>query len=184
MAPTSRNHAIARVSQHSRAPSRISLLFVWMFLMTNPGAADASNLVDRNPFMTPQQESQKKAEPTPQPQRSPPPLSLRGIMKIGETWEFSIHHKKKNQSNWVKLKDENAAYYVSAYDQEQKTITLKMSGQTVRLSLQKPDLSPKRIQAQVQRERNSSREKKTENSSSPNSKKSKVPRRRRIIKIN
>lgn len=142
--------------------------------------ADAS--LTRSPFLPPDYE---RREVRPERVRQEPPreirqLELRGIMKWGGKWRFSLYDPRKNKGSWVGLQDKEAEYYVVGFDPDTRVIALQEGGQVHRISLKSPDNKPVEIavRPKPQPENTAANETDAESSSE---RENKPPVRRRYI---
>lgn len=110
-------------------------------------AQDMLDLSKHNPFLPPGY----KAQPEQPQQPTQPPvnmraLELRGIMKWGGQWQFNIFDGAKKKSAWITLGDTHAPFNIVAFDETERTITLRDASQTHRIALKKPSATPVKVE--------------------------------------
>lgn len=95
-----------------------------------------SKLSEKSPFLPPGAKETKKPEPTVQPQG---PISreieFKGVVKIGDVFQFSIFNKKDQKSYWIKEDEREGGISVSNYDAGSNSIIVLMNGRSERVTL-------------------------------------------------
>jgi len=102
-------------------------------------------LAEKSPFLPPGygQEESKTDEPVVQPQG---PISreveFRGIVQIGDVYQFSIYNKKDQKGYWLKQNEGEDGISVNSFDENASTIVVMMNGRSERLTLMSATESP------------------------------------------
>lgn len=84
------------------------------------------------------------ALPISQANAAPPSerFELNGMTHLGDTWGFSVKDLENNSSFWIELHQTLGDIHASAYDTEEKVLTLLISGNPVSLARSKSDDKP------------------------------------------
>ena len=97
-----------------------------------------SKLSEKSPFLPPGygEEALKPTKPVVQPQGPiSRELEFRGIVQIGDVYQFSIFNKKKQKSYWLKENEREDGISVNNFNANASTIVVLMNGRSERLAL-------------------------------------------------
>jgi hypothetical protein len=97
----------------------------------------SANIETQNPFLPPNY-GVKPTTPAPPTVSNGPlarELELRGIIKIGDRFQFSIFSKKGNTSYWITENQNEAGLYVRDFDASDNSVLVTQNGRTERISL-------------------------------------------------
>lgn len=125
--------------RHPRFPLRRTpaLAGVLVFGSVAPLPAQSLDaLVERSPFAPPAA-SQPEAAPATGPQGpAGQRFTFRGVVRIGEAWQFSLFDREEARSQWVGLDETIGPYRIVEYEVESRRLTLASGGDTETLSLE------------------------------------------------
>ena len=97
--------------------------------------ASVDELINNSPFAGPGIQAAAA-------QATPGSIELRGIIRTGETWEFSIYDPSRKYSAWVKLGQIGDDFVVKNYDPDHDSATVEYQGRTLKLSLPEAKIAP------------------------------------------
>jgi len=158
-------------------------------LLIAPALAQTSSLSEKSPFL-PRGYGEKEPEPVQPPvvQNNGPisqTIEVRGVMKWGNRFQFSVFNKKENKSYWID--EDETVEQISArdYDPDSQSLTISMNGRSERLSLMDASESPLPVASSTaasgNRQPNLPANLSRENSGSSDNNRKVVPRRRVIL---
>ncbi|MDR2844603.1 MAG: hypothetical protein LBV28_00730 [Puniceicoccales bacterium] len=75
------------------------------------------------------------------------PLEIRGFVGSGENLEVSITNPQTRECHWIKVRDENAKWYIDRADPIARTAVVRMDGILINLEIVKPTETPLPITA-------------------------------------
>ncbi len=93
-----------------------------------------SNLLEHSPFLPPGAAAGAGQEAS--------SLELRGIVKDGPTYEFSLYDSARRQSTWVGLNEPGHDFLVKAFDPALDAITVEQHGRAFKLVLKDARITP------------------------------------------
>ncbi|MDR2982650.1 MAG: hypothetical protein LBV12_10440 [Puniceicoccales bacterium] len=70
------------------------------------------------------------------------PLELHGFVGSGDKMEISLTNPSTRECHWVKLRDENAKWYVESADAKSRTAVVRMDGMSINLEMVKASETP------------------------------------------
>jgi hypothetical protein len=118
-------------AMHLPNPTSFGLILV---LLGAPAAVPAAELLQSSPFLPPGTAATAAADSG--------PLELRSIVRLGDTYEFSIYDTAKKQSTWVKLNETGNEFVVKSHDVDRESITIEQNSRTLTLALQQSKITP------------------------------------------
>ena len=129
-------------AQFTKRAFRRGLTFA---LLASVSVLSAETLESSNPFLPPGY-SEKKEAPKPVVQSNGPisrEIEFRGLAEMDGQYQFSLFNRRDQKSYWLK-ENEAAAQGISVrnYDSVSRSLTVKMSGRTERLTLMTASSSP------------------------------------------
>jgi len=98
------------------------------------GLRAGSNLLDNSPFLPVTAAAAAAAKDT-------APLELRSIIKVGESYEFSLYDPAKKQSTWAKLNEAGNDFVIKAYDANNQAVTVEQRARSYRLVLKEAKIA-------------------------------------------
>ena len=144
-----------RLEQIAQAGARwnVSMVFLAgafvLFLAPGLNAQRKRDLVDDSPFLPPgyQQkiaaEKKKTAAPPKPPPRLQQNLELRGMVRLGGVWRFSIFDKRTSKGQWIALKARtDSGLTVLKFNDKENTVEVEEGGHTETLTMRDPSGTP------------------------------------------
>lgn len=105
----------------------------------------AKTLESQSPFLPPGHGKSQATTPPPPPPVNGPltrEIEFRGIVQLAGVYEFSIFHRSKQKSYWLRANESKDGIQIRGFDVNSRTITITMGGRTERLSLMSASETP------------------------------------------
>lgn len=120
-------------------------VFLVLALTVQASLFSETKLSEKSPFLPPEygKEEAKPTESVVQPQgQISRELEFRGIVQIGNVYQFSIYNKKEQKGYWLKQNEREDGISVNNFDESASTIVVMMNGRSERLTLMSATESP------------------------------------------
>jgi hypothetical protein len=133
-----------QVFKSSLQKPTLGIIVCWCLLSMAVGTR--ADIQTKNPFL-PHNYGKKAVVKTPPPQATANgplgrELELRGIVKMGGRYRFSIFNRKENKGYWIPEAQSKAGISVGDYDLDAKMVVVSKGQQTEQLTLKMADSRP------------------------------------------
>lgn len=119
------------------------LAIFYLVVLSSSGMA-SDTLITQNPFLPPQSRAAvaKKTEKTPSNPMPPDRFLFRGILRLGDTFKFSIFDTKTKTSRWVSAGKVENDFCIVSYDPRMKELSFEWNGRKGQLKLETEEPLP------------------------------------------
>jgi hypothetical protein len=139
----------SRRNQASPPGGWLPLVAIPCILVSMTSLPASASLPDRSPFLPPgfrNPENQAQASATPPSVSQNANLLFRGVYELEGKLFFNLVDQRTKESQWVSLRQKDAAWFVASFDRDQNSLVVEQEGNRIELELHRPEHIPVAVQ--------------------------------------